>query len=224
MRKVDPNGVRQDFISAVDQVEALTGLLEDVPAAAKQALELQMLSAVVYWEGFITDLFVAYINHDSRRFAADLAGRISHSVKSKFGEEAAARTTVALPRHLDRATVEALLDHSGRNLAVGTVKELLALAKAILPTSGEARITSALGATDQATVDAWLAIRNYVAHRSQAAWGRMNDALGDRRLPVELQRGVNNVNSVGKFLGAQVTGVSRAKFIFAGMRSLASKM
>jgi hypothetical protein len=58
----------------------------------------------------------------------------------------------------------------------------------------------------------------------KAARGKMNDALAGNRLPAQMKRGVNNVNSVGKYLGADVMGVSRAQFIFAGMRSLAGKM
>ncbi len=223
MRKIDPNGVREDFTAAVQSIAALTFLLEDVPPAARQAIELQLLSAVVLWEGFITDLFVAYVNRDSHRFTEDLRTRIIRSVRDKFGDVAAAKTVVTLPAHLDRLTVVGLLDPVGRNLSFASAQDLVATARRILPTAASNRFAR-LRPVDRASIDAWTAIRNFVAHRSRSAKNRMNKALVVPHLPGVLRRGPYYVRSVGRYLAARTGGASRAEFIFKSMRSIARRL
>jgi hypothetical protein len=203
MRKIDPDGVRDDFIAAITWVEALGGLVEDAPGAPQQLSELQLLAAVVYWEGFLTDLFVAYLNRDSARFTNDLRQRISQSVEGKFGRTAAANVSFKVGPHLNRDTVINLLDPQGRNLSFSSADDLLAKARQLLPRATAQRFEATLRRGDRALIDAWTAIRNFVAHRSRAAKSEMNRALADQRLRGCFRRGVNQINSVGRYLCAR---------------------
>ncbi len=224
MRKVDPKGVRDDFVQAVQGVQVLTVLIEDAPGAPRQVAELQLLSAAVLWEGFLTDLFVAYVNGDSERFTQDLKERIARSVKAKFGETAAALTEVKLGKHLDRQTVAALLDPDGRNVAFGSAAEVVEVARRRLPKEAAGRF-EALTPAERAAIDAWTAIRHFVAHRSQAAEDKMNEALAVPALPPQLRRGKNRVNSAGKYLAARLDSeTTRADFIFQMMSDLATRL
>jgi hypothetical protein len=71
VRKINPTSVRDDFRSQ------LTGLItfHDAGIAAftsdtdKSTLtERSLLAAAVAWEGFVSDMFIAYINGDATRF------------------------------------------------------------------------------------------------------------------------------------------------------------
>ncbi len=72
MRKVDPESVKSDFVSALtdlnsycdDAAELLSKREGDLSTLSEQT----MMSAAVLWEGFISDLIVAYINRDSSEF------------------------------------------------------------------------------------------------------------------------------------------------------------
>ncbi len=72
MRTVDPESVKSDFVSALtdlksyfdDAAELLSKREGDLSTLSEQT----MMSAAVLWEGFISDLIVAYINRDSSEF------------------------------------------------------------------------------------------------------------------------------------------------------------
>jgi len=224
MRKVDPQGVRDDFVDAVQGVQVLSVLVQDAPGAPRVVAELQLLSAAVLWEGFLTDLFVAYVNGDSKKFTQDLKDRITASVKAKFGETAAARTEIKLGKHLDRETVAGLLDPDGRNVAFGSAADVVESAQRRLPKEAADRF-KALTPAERAAIDGWTAIRHFVAHRSQAAEDKMNEALAVPAIQPELRRGKNRVNSAGKYLAARIgRDTTRADVIFRLMSDLAARM
>jgi hypothetical protein len=226
MRKVDPDGVREDFIAAIEWVDALGGLVEDAPGAPQQLSELQLLAAVVFWEGFLTDLFVAYVNRDSTRFVKDLRIRLSQSVEGKFGRTAATNVLLRLGPHLDRETVVGLLDPQGRNLSFSSGDELLAKARQLLPKPAVLRFETTLRRSDRALIDAWTAIRNFVAHRSRAAMAEMNRTLANPNLRGCFRRSVNEVHSVGRYLCARAApGYGpRLQIIFRKMRKFAREL
>jgi hypothetical protein len=225
MRKLDLDGVRSDFVNAVLGVTSLEILVEDAgPAALRPLTELLMLATVVLWEGFVNDLFVAYINRDSANLTKSIAAKIAEAVENKYGKIAAAATTVKLGPHLKKAAVESLLDHSGRNLAFASAAELIREGKRILPDDAAERLGK-LTTSDRAIMDAWIAIRNYLAHRSRDAKKRMDGALRNPDLPAQLRRSQRRVSSVGTFLAARSpAGNTRAEFIFTRMRLLASRL
>lgn len=225
MKKIDPDRVRQNFDAEVRSVYALRYLVEDVPGAARKLSELLLLAAVVQWESFLTDLFVAYVNRDATPFRKQLETRLAQSVKEKFGELVSKNVRLGLDVHLNRQEVISLIDHQGRNLSFRTADDLVEKAQKQLTKPHSDRITNALGPQQRALIDAWTTIRNYVAHRSWSAENEMNDLLAKKNLVQELRRGKNRVNSAGKYLSARVNGgKTRLDLIVESMQRLAAQL
>ena len=71
MRTQDPTNIRTDFDAAINDVvtafEAAEAKIED-DAPRKLLAEYAFVAAAALLEGFISDLFVAYINSDFERF------------------------------------------------------------------------------------------------------------------------------------------------------------
>jgi hypothetical protein len=107
-RKLDPKSARKGFAKAIG---GLTTAGEEIaPSKASAATkdlfaEGLLLSAAVHWEGFLHDLFVAYINRDNSKLAATYQARLRQSAEGKYADVVATRVTVALPKELTRAEI-----------------------------------------------------------------------------------------------------------------------
>lgn len=205
MRKIDPTSVKDDFVAALDDisnslVEVKTAKLSG--ATNKLVAESSLLSASVLWERFVSDLFVAYINRDSSKFATSLQTRVMNAVtKAKLGTFVSQVVQVSLPKHLTKKAVRAALDPKEWNLSFesGASMQLEAAANlATTPASAFATLT----ASEVASIDAWHGVRNFLAHRSQSSEDHMNCALWVSSVPVDLRRGKHKVKNAGDFLKA----------------------
>lgn len=226
MRKANPDAVRKNFIHAVNRVTALRFLVEDAHRIASRDLaELLMLATVVYWEGFVHDMFVAYVNRDCTTLTKTTAERISKKVSEGFGSVAANATTTRFHQHLSKAEVEGLLDKRGRNLAFDSADDMVKKCTKILPPDAAHRVGK-LTTSDRAIIDVCIAIRNYLAHRSREAKARMDEALASAHLPVQLRRSGRRVHALGTFLAARVTakGRTRAEIIFSSLQHIATRL
>lgn len=204
VRKIDPQGVKSNFVAALDKIsESLTKVKSSsLPDATKKMVaESSLLSATVLWEGFVTDLFVAYINRDASRLASSFQTRVAESVKSKFGTLVSQRVKVSFPKHMREKDVRTVLDPKEYNLSFGSGADMQQRAADYLATAHAASF-GALAASDVASIDAWLGIRNFLAHRSRSSEDRMNDALKAAAVPDHLRRNKHRVKDVGAFLKA----------------------
>ena len=68
MRKVSPEAIRDDFRRQLNDLSTFhqTGFEAFGTEADQSTLtEHSLLAAAVMWEGFVSDMFVAYINRDN---------------------------------------------------------------------------------------------------------------------------------------------------------------
>lgn len=230
MRKVNVQGVKDDFINSLDEVEEfflraspMMGSESDKSFLAKSAF----LSAAVLWEGFVSDLFVAYINRDSSMFVNHLNNAIhgSSNLTDKQRLIVNKYSKISFPAHLNRSSIIELIDGKGNNISFASFKALEDTSKKWLIQQDSRRIASA-SAQLRAVYDAILSIRNFIAHNSERSHKAMNQALSGGPIhPLGLTRPTNSVNKVGSYLKSKPINVngnqSRLEIFFDGMRSLA---
>lgn len=87
MRKLDPHDVLADFDIALQDVELMLAAALPVTSGGPRdrLAEAAFLTAGVLWEGFLSDLFVAYLNRDVSGYANTVQSAISQSAASKYG-------------------------------------------------------------------------------------------------------------------------------------------
>lgn len=231
MRKINPNDVRADFDVAIAAQEQFYVRLQAVaPSAAdrKQLAEQVFFVAACLWEGFISDLFVAYANSDATALVATKTAEVSALVQQKLGPTVTAHVRTVFPRHLKAATVASLLDEKGYNVSFPTCQKMIDKAAVVLVAAHRGGFTG-LTPADKAAVDAWKAVRNCVAHRSKSSFDTMNTALLATAVVAPyaaLARGVHRINDIGSFMDACPAGAAhtRLKCYLDAMRAVAARL
>jgi hypothetical protein len=211
MRKVSPAGVRDDFLEQLADLKdfyraGVAALTSDTDRST--LTEQTLLAAAVVWEGFVSDMFVAFINRDASRFKDHLTASFSEHLKAApkpqrvfddFGQ-------LSFPRHLSKAQVQALADGVGNNIAFPSFGDLEQRAKTWLVAKHAAKFSS-LTAQQKAVIDSVIALRNHIAHRSQRSLDAMNDTLAQGALhPTGIRRTGNRFHNVGAWLKATPPG------------------
>lgn len=206
MRKINPGDVRADFASGLADLAtfyatawvAITGDRDRTYLA-----ESTILSAAVLWESYVSDLFLAYINRDSSRFAQHLRNALETSLSDKPQRIYQTYGSLNIPDHLTKETIIGLLDPRGSNVTFRNAQELIDGAERYLTAQNRAGIVG-LSAQDQGTIDALVAVRNHIAHRSRQSYVSMNSALSAGTLHgTGLRRGPNDVRLIGPWLKAR---------------------
>jgi hypothetical protein len=208
MKKINLNDVRADFASGLTDIShfyatahaAITGDRDRTFLA-----ENTFLSAAVLWEGYISDLFLAYINRDPTQFRLHLQNALKEAIadKAKPARIFDSYGKLAIPEHLPKSDIVQLIDPRGSNITFRNYDDLKDGADRYLAENHRAAIDH-LAAADQRTIDAMIAIRNHIAHRSGQSYTAMNTALGAGALHnTGLRRGANNVREIGPWLKAR---------------------
>lgn len=229
MRKMNPNSVRTDFAGGLDNVIGFYTEAEAVLTGDRDKtllVESTFLSAAVLWEGFISDLFLAYINRDATQFAEHLRASLREGLRGKQRLIFDDYGGLTVPRHLTKDAISNLIDPNGGNVAFRNYAEMIAGANRWLTDASKAGIVSRT-AGEQATVSATIAIRNHIAHRSSRSHTAMNEALGAGGLHnTGLQRPVNGVNHLGKYLKSRPNpnGPPRVQLYLTALRHIASQL
>lgn len=218
MRKIAPKDIRDDFkTQLLDLKNFYLAGVAGLPSDSDQSTltEHSLLAAAVAWEGFISDLFVAYINVDAARFKVHLEDSFNEHIKTqekpnrvfqKFGR-------LALPPHLSKADVQSLANASGNNITFPNFAELKKRAAIWLVEAHADRFRS-LSASQTALIDAVIALRNHVAHRSQRSLDAMNDALAVGALHTTgIKRKDNRFHNVGAWLKATPVGRTESRLL-----------
>lgn len=130
-----------------------------------------------------------------------------------------------MPVHLRRDDVRSLVDQRDFNLTFSSTEEMLQRASEYLP-PGTATKFRSLTEMDLAAIDAWQALRNFLAHRSRSSSDRMNHALENPHLDIRLRRGKHRIYSVGSFLSSIPSGTTRWRVLeyLDAMESVASRL
>lgn len=210
MRKTNPVDVRADFAAGLSDVTASYATVQAALTSDKDKtllVEHTFLAAAVLWEGFISDLIIAYINRDPSRFARHLKDALVTGLTPKQNLIYANYGSLKVPPHIRKADVVSLIDPSGNNVTFSNFADLGGAAARWLSTANAGRIMGRTAA-QKATVDAIIAIRNHIAHRSDRSLKAMNGALRAGALHgTGIRRGVNSVRHVGSYLKATPAGV-----------------
>lgn len=202
MRTIDPKSIRTDYLDALGDVQTtfLAVNASGIPGNGKKLIsEFSFLSAAILLEGFISDLFVAYINRDNSVFVGDLLGKMSIGASDAHATRAKNFATISIEKHLTAANIRSVLDSRDYNITFHTVAEMKADAGRWLADPYKSYFTG-ISADQSATLTAAKAIRNFLAHRSIASKCEMQKALIAPDLPAPLRRGQHNVRDVGSFL------------------------
>ncbi len=167
--------------------------------------------AAVGFEAFQSDWLIAVVQRDPSGFLPpQWWTHVEQSVAPKLGEGEAGlgpalvgayKRIAKRPRSED---VRAVIDPGDRNVTLKDVNDLRRRGVVELAAPYRARLETLLR-DQRKLIDAVLAVRNCIAHRSPASVGRMNEKL--RALPSDLRRGNRNVSytSLGSYLGAKAT-------------------
>lgn len=169
-----------------------------------QLAEQMFFFAAVTWEQFLHDLFVTYVNNDPEQVRGSLLKDVRDLAEKRLGKDVASRIGIDLDQ-LNMQQAAAILDKDGRNLTFRNSKELVIAAERWLVTKRSRRFSS-MSDGDRCMLDAVVAIRNYVAHRSQASEDGMNECLVKDQVPSSLKRGKQRVVDVGSFLSSKPDG------------------
>ena len=217
MRKISPNDVKSDFSVQVSAVEIFYQAGREAFSTDRDQstfVEHNLLAAAVIWEGFVNDLFIAYVNRDPCRFKRhmkeSLKQHLSSRSKSKrifdqFG-------TLNLPTHLTKAQVVELLDADGNNITFSRYRDIERKAHSWLVPETAQRFIN-VPASKKATIDALISLRNHIAHRSKRSLDAMNETLLTGALyQTGLQRGQNRFHNVGSYLKATPQGSLQTRF------------
>jgi len=225
MRTQDPANIRSDFDASLDDVETAYNAAEVGVAGVPQKQlisEYLFVAAATLFEGFVSDLFVAYINRDSDRFRTHVLRNMSIEAADDYAKRSLDLVEKSLP-HLSVDKIREILDPTGYNVTFQTTARMKEAAGKWLPQADSVKFT---GASNQqcAVVDFVKAVRNYLAHRSNASMARMQEALVAADLPAELRRAGNRVRNVGAYLRSTHGPQRRFLHSVAQIRALAAQL
>lgn len=218
MRKISPQSIIDDFIKQLGDIKTLyiegIGALSNDGGKSRLA-EYSLLAAAVAWEGFISDMFIAYINSDCSQFKQHLRNSFNehltehdkaNTVFSRYGK-------LEFPSHLTKADVQSLANSSGSNITFSSF-DLLEDRARIWLAQQHADKFARLPTPQKAVVNAVIALRNHIAHRSERSRDAMDDALAVGALyTTGIKRQDNKCRKVGVWLKAKPVGRNEARLI-----------
>jgi hypothetical protein len=217
VRKISPESVRDDFRAQLRDLSAFhkTGFSAFSTEAEQSAFtEQSLLAAAVTWEGFVSDMFIAYINRDATRFKDHLESSFEAHLKTGATPKRVFDTfgKLAFPDHLTKAQVQDLANHAGNNITFPNFDQLEQKARVLLVAAHGAKFTG-LSGQQKAIVNSVIALRNHIAHRSQRSLNAMNDTLAEGVLhQTGLKRLNNRFHNVGAWLKARPAGFEATRF------------
>ena len=228
MRTADPQNIKTDFLSGLQDVEdALDAVIASTVSVKSRNIiaEYSFLGAAILLEGFVSDLFVAFINKKSARFIAAMTGHMTISATDDTAKRAIAFSQIDIASHLTLENVRKILDPKGWNVSFVDSADLKLKAGQWLEDPYRPRFT-ALSQAHSAVFDTTKSVRNFLAHRSGASLATMQAALASQNLPAGFRRGANKVHSVGSFLDSVPPGLAqtRIKAYLQEVRAIAGQL
>lgn len=205
MRKIDPQGVWDDFQEQLaDQANYYSASWDALDDAShrKIATESYAIAIGVMFEGFLNDLIFAYANRDCSRVMRHLEESVRASFRDNTKAERAFTQFCDFKSrdHLSRNELRAILDPEGRNTSFPRFGAIEERARQWLADEHRDKFLQ-LSASRKAVIDAVIAVRNNLAHRSKSSLDRLNEAMAAGALHgTGLQRNVNKIQQAGHYL------------------------
>jgi hypothetical protein len=119
MRKMSPIDVKSDFKNSLTDLSnfySTTNTALTLDSQRSFLVENSLLAAAVLWEGFVSDLLVAYINRDSTRFALHLEDALKQGLSEKQKTILTKYGKLNVPNHLKKEEIQDLVDGNGNNI------------------------------------------------------------------------------------------------------------
>lgn len=217
MRKISPDDVRDDFRQQLANLATFhnTGFASFASETDQSTLtEHSLLAAAVTWEGFVSDMFIAYINRDATRFKQHLKDSFDTHLNTSSTPKRVFEAFGALefPTHLKKADVLSLANSMGNNITFPNFIQLEERAGTWLVPAHATKF-SGLTAQQKAVVNSVIALRNHIAHRSQRSLDAMNEVLALGVLhPTGIKRLGNRFHNVGAWLKSTPVGHHQTRF------------
>jgi hypothetical protein len=203
--------------------EVLLAIDQKIRQASLESMlsEQFALSASVHWEVFLSDLLLAYVSEDPSTFLGGLERRIDQSIREKFGKAVRRSVEIRMPKTLRVAQTAAWVDPKDFNVTFASAEILTRRANDLI--SGQYAKRFSLDVDDIAFVDFVVALRNFLAHRSNAARSTLKTVVRGLSGPNAALAG--SVHSIGTYLKNRAgTGDSRAILMASRMKAIATKL
>ncbi|MEL0436685.1 hypothetical protein [Phycobacter sp. K97] len=216
MRKISPDGVWNDFAAQLDEQFAYYQSSWNTLKGAddrKIATENYILTIGVMFEGYVNDLVFAYANRDCSKVMQHLENSLRACLQTVPKAEAAFNKFGDFKQrdHLTKSDLKEILDPEGRNTSFPDFASIEDRANQWLASAHAQKFTN-LSAQQRAVINAAIAARNNLAHRSKSSLDRLNVVFNAGALhPTGLKRNVNLIQQAGHYLKARPNnGDSRA--------------
>jgi len=132
-------------------------------------------NSAVLWEGFLSDILLAYVVRNPAAYLKVLKSRVSQSLKDRYGSEVVKCAALSFPPRVTRSQARALIDPKQFNITVESASGLSKKANELLAATYAKKFT--LSPEDAQFIDYIVAVRNYLGHRSTAARASLKSAL-----------------------------------------------
>lgn len=209
------SGYHRELLNAVDQ-KTHQAALETMLA------EQFVFNIVVYWEVFINDLLLSYLVMSPRQFSNNLKEKIQKSMTDRYGSSAARLVSFRYPRRLSISQASSLADPKNFNISITSASQLSERANYFL-SARYARLF-VLSQEDLQFIDFLIAIRNYLAHRSDGSRSVLKDSVSSLSGKNAGLRKVSILN-IGTYLKEKnPAGETRSLVIAARLMEVASKL
>jgi hypothetical protein len=212
-RLMDLRRMRQTFTDVLDNGDAAWQSAQATPAARRKTVgEDIFLRFVIGWEAFVSEWFIGCVNHDASRYKAAFERRMNNWLQTEaqktYGRYNVtfAPPTLALDRYPRLADVRDLLDPQEGNIEFRSLQALAVRVNDELAPRYAGRVNALLGAGAGEIVDAALAIRNALAHRSRRAVREMNQRVGSFPSYPMLRKQTMSSDGIGTYLNARTPG------------------
>ena len=225
---MDPGRVRASFDAQLGETITFyqtvkSSLKSDADITRLSAMTL--ISAATIWEGFLSDLIIAYINRDPTQFTIHLEHAFKEDMSDKQKEIQGRYAPFLAPTNIDRATIASLIDKDGNNVTFSNAAALKKGAKRWISTANLAGI-NALTSQQMAIINLWAALRNHIAHDSERSRDALKHAVSRGALHgTGLHRAQNAIHTPGVYLKSkhqQPAGNPRIEEILRHMRGIAA--
>lgn len=213
---------RRAFLDVLDNGQAVwEQSLDGDRARLKTIAEDTFLRFIVGWESFASEWFIGCINRDASRLRRYVAGELNGWLQTAALEAPYQRYSVrfpapvvTLPTHPRLDVVRDLLDPHGRNIEFSSFDDLRNRGHRYLQPRFASRVQTLADAGAGEIVDAGLAIRNTLAHRSRQSVHVMNQHVRAFPSYPMLRKQTMSTDGIGTYLVANTAGGEARLLIF----------
>jgi hypothetical protein len=182
-RTRDLRKIRDTFVATLDTGEQVW--VEAAGTARRKTVaEDIFLRMVVSWEEFISEWFIGAVSHDATKFKATMEARLARWQADTLKGSSYERYSVAfrapilaIGKNPTVDTVRELVDPGEGNIEFRSCEDLLRRSADLLVPTYTGRVGAVDGAGGGEIIDAALAIRNVLAHRSIRAVRTVNERV-----------------------------------------------